>query len=101
MEHTRHLGARVPIRAGKRHRESVFNRIGRNAKVVVTCGELAVKIDSELVRCLCRQVDICCGGPHSSQQSAEWLQDQKAFHASHETLKWRSLRRYFGALSQW
>src|SRR5205823_9826441 len=73
MQHARHLRARVAIRASERHGEGAFNGKWRNAKVLVACGELTLKIGREFVGCLCRQIEVCCGvrHPRSEEHTSE------------------------------
>ena len=59
MQNPRHLAACLAVRAGERHSQRAFDRVRRNAKILVACCELAVKIDSELVGGCGGQIELC------------------------------------------
>ena len=50
MENTLHFRLCLAVRAGKRHRECGFNRVGRQTKIVIAMRELTIEIDTCLIR---------------------------------------------------
>ncbi len=58
VQHPRHFRVHFAVRAGKRHRECVLNRIRRQTEILIAGGKLPMKIDTELVGCAGGEIEI-------------------------------------------